>query len=71
MLLLPSLAPGSGDYLLVAVPRVLIVVSSLRSMGPSRADSVAVLRWLSFPLVCGIFLDQGSNPCPVHPQADS
>ena len=23
------------------------------------------------PVACGIFLDQGSNPCPLHWQADS
>ena len=28
-------------------------------------------HWLSCPGACGIFLDQGSNPCPLYWQADS
>ena len=30
-----------------------------------------VLRGISCPAACGIFLSQGSNPCPLHWQADS
>ena len=26
----------------------------------------AAVQGLSSPLACGIFLDQGSNPCPLH-----
>ena len=26
---------------------------------------------LSSPVACGIFQDQGTNPCPLHWQADS
>ena len=34
--------------------------------------SVVMARRLSCPLVaCGILLDQGWNPCPLHWQADS
>ena len=33
--------------------------------------SVVAVPWLSCSLTCGIFLDQGSNPCPLHWQADS
>ena len=33
--------------------------------------SVAVLHRLSYPMACGVFPDQGSNPCPLHWQADS
>ena len=40
-----------------------------RALG-ARA-SVVVARGLSCPMACGIFLDQGSNPCPLHWQADS
>jgi len=32
---------------------------------------VVVARWLSDSEACGIFPDQGSNPCPLHWQADS
>ena len=38
----------------------------LRFMG-----SVVVMHWLSCSMLCGIFLDQGSNPRPLHWQADS
>ena len=38
----------------------------------SRAQaSVVVAHGLSCSVACGIFLDQGSNPCPLHWQADS
>ena len=49
----------------------------LRSTGSRRAGSV---MWLTSVIVahgpsrsaaCGIFPDQGSNPCPLHWQADS
>ena len=33
--------------------------------------SVVVAYGLSCPVACWIFLDQGSNPCPLHWQADS
>ena len=31
-----------------------------------HTGSVAVVHGLSCPMACGIFLDQGSNPCPLH-----
>ena len=33
--------------------------------------SVVVVHWLSGPTACGIFPNQGSNPCPLHRQVDS
>ena len=33
--------------------------------------SVVVAHGLSCSVACGIFPDQGSNPCPLHWQADS
>ena len=36
-----------------------------------RAGSVVVAQGLSCSKACGIFPDQGSNPCPLHCQADS
>ena len=27
--------------------------------------------WAQLPIACGIYLDQDSNPCPLHWQADS
>ena len=43
----------------------------LQSTGSRRADSVIVAHGLSRSAACGIFPDQGSNPCPLHWQADS
>ena len=40
----------------------------LRSTGSRRAGSVVEP---SCSAACGIFPDQGSNPCPLHWQADS
>ena len=43
----------------------------LRSTGSRRAGSVVVAHRPSRSAACGIFPDQGSNPCPLHWQADS
>ena len=43
----------------------------LQSTGSRRAGSVAVAHGPSCSAACGIFPDQGSNPCPLHWQADS
>ena len=43
----------------------------LRSTGSRRPGSVVVAHGPSCSAVCGIFPDQGSNPCPLHWQADS
>ena len=43
----------------------------LQSTGSRRAGSVVVAHGLSCSVACGIFPDQGSNPCPLHWQADS
>ena len=36
----------------------------------SSTGSVMAAHWLSCPMACGIFPDQGSNPCPLHWQVD-
>ena len=55
-----------------AVRRLLIAVASLVwSTGSRRTGSVVVAHRLSRPMACGIFPDQGSNPCPLHWQADA
>ncbi|KAJ8797064.1 hypothetical protein J1605_001874 [Eschrichtius robustus] len=41
------------------------------STGSRRAGSVIVAHGSSCSVACGIFPDQGSNPCPLHWQADS
>ena len=43
----------------------------LQGTGSRRAGSVVVAHGLSCSAACGIFPDQGSNPCPLHWQADS
>ena len=43
----------------------------LRSTGSRRAGAAIVAKGPSCSAVCGIFPDQGSNPCPLHWQADS
>ena len=42
-----------------------------RSTSSRRAGSVVVAHRLSCSVACGIFPDQGSNPCLLHWQADS
>ena len=42
-----------------------------QSTGSRCAGSVIVAHGLSCSAACGIFPDQGSNPCPLHWQADS
>ena len=43
----------------------------LQSTGSRRAGSAIVAHGPSCSAACGIFPDQGSNPCPLHWQADS
>ena len=43
----------------------------LRSTGSRRTGSVVVAHGPSCSVACGIFPDQGSDPCPLHWQADS
>ena len=43
----------------------------LQSTGSRRAGSVVVAHGPSCSVACGIFPDPGSNPCPLHWQADS
>ena len=43
----------------------------LRSTGSRCTGSVIVAHRPSRSAACGIFPDQGSNPCPLHWQADS
>ena len=43
----------------------------LWSTGSRHAGSVIMAHGPSCSAACGIFPDQGSNPCPLHWQADS
>ena len=67
-----SLIAASGDHSSsrcagLSLSRPLL----LRSAGSRRAGSVVVAHGPSCSAACGIFPDQGSNPCPLHWQADS
>ena len=67
-----SLVAASGDHsssrcTSLSLSRPLL----LRSTGSRRAGSVIVAHGPSCSVACGIFPDQGSNPCPLQWQADS
>ena len=58
--------------LLVAARGLLIPAASLAAEHRSSVwASVAAARGLSCPTACGIFLDQGLNPRPLHWQVES
>ena len=64
------------ELLFVAVQGLLIAVASLvehglQARGLQSAGSVVVAHGLSCSATRGIIPDQGSNPCPLHWQADS
>ena len=76
---------GEGGYSLAVVLKLLIVVTSLaveRRLQCARASadaapglqstgSVVVVHRIRCSMACGIFLDQGTNLCLLHWQADS
>ena len=67
-----SPAAASGDhsssrYAGLSPSRTLL----LRNTGSRRAGSAIVAHGPSCSAACGIFPDQGPNPCPPHRQADS
>ena len=61
-----SLLAVSRDSSGVAVWRLLLLRTGSRHVG-----SGTVAHKLSCPSTCGIFLEQGSNPCPLRWRADS
>ena len=63
---------GNWGPLFIVVRGPLTIPASLvGSTGSRRAGSVVVAHGLSCSAACGIFPDQGSNPCSLHWQADS
>ena len=52
-------------------PGLVSTGSAAVAPGLVSTGSAAVAHGLSCPVACGIFLDQGSNPCPLHWQAYS
>ena len=67
-----SLVAATGGYLSLQCSgfslRWLLL---LQSMGSRCSVSVVVAHRPSCSAACGIFSDQGSNPCPLHWQVDS
>ena len=62
---------GKWGPLFIAVRGPLTIAASLvGSTGSRRAGSVVVVHGPSCSAACGILPDQGSNPCPLHWQAD-
>ena len=60
--------------LFIAVHGLLTVVASrcgCTAWALGAWASVVVAQGLSCTAACGVFLDQGSNPCPLQWQADS
>ena len=63
---------GKRGPLFIAVRGPFTVAASLvAGTGSRRAGSAVVAHGPSRSTACGIFPDQGSNPCPLHRQADS
>ncbi|KAJ8792835.1 hypothetical protein J1605_004020 [Eschrichtius robustus] len=81
----PSMSLNKGDWDLQAWLRGSLCPASvywghqartrayggLKVTGSRRSGSVVVAHGPSRSAACGIFPDQGSNPCPLHWQADS
>ena len=59
----PSLCSAAGEATAVRGP--------LRSTGSGCAGSAAMAHGPSRSAACGILPDRGTNPCPLHRQADS
>ena len=67
-----SLVVGNRGYSsLQCVGFSLLWLLLWQSTGSRHTGSVVVVHGLSCSATCGIFPDQGSNPCPLHWQADS
>ena len=59
-----------GPLFIVVHGPLTIVASLVVSTGSRRTGSVVVAHGPSCSAACGILPDQGSNPCPLHWQAD-
>ena len=67
-----SLVAARGDYSsLWCAGFSLQWLLLLWSAGSRHVGSVVVAHGLSCSVACGIFPDQGSNPCPLHWQVDA
>ena len=68
---LSLVAASGGHSSLRCVGLSLLRPLLLRSTGSRRAGSAVVAHGPICSAACGIFPDQGLNPCPLHWQADS
>ena len=66
-----SLVVESGGYSCCRAWALGTRASVVVARGLQNVGSVVVVQGLSCSAACGIFPDQGSNPCPLHWQADS
>ena len=68
----PSLVATRGGYSLVVVHGLIVMggISCCRAWVLQHADSLVVMHGLSCPAACGLFPDEGLNPCPLHCQVD-
>ena len=66
-----SLVAASGGHSSSRCMGLSLLRPLLWSTSSRRAGSVVVAHGPSCCAACGIFPDQGSNPCPLHRQADS
>ena len=68
----PSLVVARGGYSLVVVHGLIVMggISCCRAWVLQHADSLVVMHGLSCPAACGLFPDEGLNPCPLHCQVD-
>ena len=69
-----SLVVATGSYSLDGVCGLLTAVASLvvvHGLQGTWAQQLWHMGQGSCPMACGIFLGQGTNPCPLYWQADS
>ena len=66
-----SLVAASGGHSSSRCAGLSLTRPLLWSTSSRRAGSVVVAHGPSCSAACGIFPDQGSNPCPLHWQVDS
>ena len=66
-----SSLPHKGFLLLQCTGFSLQWLFLFRALAPGAQASIVVAHGLSCSPACGVFLDQGLTPCPLHGQVDS
>ena len=67
----PSPVVASGGHSSSCCAGLSLLWPLFAEHGSGHAGSVVVAHGLGCSAACGIFPDQGLNPCPLHQQADS